>query len=72
MASRSRRPQPLLPGVAPAQSRLRGRESGELHAAVVALRRNGNRVYRAGRGTSLVNGVRVPDAAIARIGERRN
>jgi hypothetical protein len=55
---------PLLE-IAPSQPRRRRPEPRALYEAILRLRRAGNRVYRAGRDTSLVNGRRVANAAIA-------
>lgn len=59
-----------LPGMAPPQPRRARRERRELYEAVVHLRRRGNRIHRAGREHSLVNGRRVPNAEIERLAAR--
>lgn len=48
----------------PRQSRNKMREPRDFHEAVLATRKAGNRVYRAGRNTALVNGRRMPRGAI--------
>ena len=61
--------QMALPAVTTLQRRRRRPESEQFHAAVRMLRRTGNRVYRAGRDASLVNGVRIVNAAIEQFAQ---
>jgi hypothetical protein len=63
--------QMALPAVTASQLRCRRRESRQFHAAVRMLRRTGNRVYRAGRDVSLLNGARVVNAAIEQLAQQR-
>jgi hypothetical protein len=50
-----------------AQSRAVRPEDRTIYCAVLALRAAGFRVYRAGRGASLVNGRRVPNVALLTV-----
>ena len=59
-----------LPLEMPAQPRRRAKESRQFHHAVTALRREGFRVYRAGPGMVVINGVRMPDAVIERYARK--
>jgi hypothetical protein len=61
--------QMTLPAVTALQPRRRRPESQQFHAAVKLLRHTGNRVYRAGRDTSLVNGVKVVNGAIEQFAQ---
>ena len=62
--------QMALPAVTRPQPRRRRPESRQFHSAVRMLRRTGNRVYRAGRDVSLVNGVRVVNRAIEQFAQQ--
>lgn len=53
-----------LPGIDPPQSRRVRSEDDRFFRAVIALRKTGRHVYRAGRDASTINGVRVPNAAV--------
>ena len=61
--------QMALPAVTALQRRRRRSESEQFHAAIRKLRRTGNRVYRAGRDASLVNGVRIVNTAIEQFAQ---
>lgn len=59
-----------LPLEMPPQPRRSRAESRQFHRAVMALRRGGFRVYRAGPGMAVINGVRMPDTVIERYARK--
>jgi|SRR6516225_1843007 hypothetical protein len=63
------RGRPLQHPAAEPRARRAPRESRAFHLMVVALRRAGNRLYRAGPSTTLLNGVRIANGAVRRFAE---